>query len=158
MSLNREQIYETTVSLFIVQKNMGLAARGAKILPTQGMSWHWQIVKCTHYEKDGGKTREKKILRHIASSLQHNRETQSSSHGNHEFEFHLATCLLNQHSFLQLCFLYLLHSTCPDPLFKQDWSLLNRQTSLKNCFKSPICDTTQHLIGYLTVTCQSAAT
>lgn len=37
---------------------MGLAARGAKILPTEGMSWHWQIVKCTHYERDGGKMRE----------------------------------------------------------------------------------------------------
>jgi len=57
MSLNRDQIYETTVSLFIAWKNMGLAAKGTKILPACGMSWHWRIEKQTHYERKREKER-----------------------------------------------------------------------------------------------------
>lgn len=58
MSLNRDQIYETTVSLFIAWKNMGLAAKGTKILPACGMSWHWRIEKQTHYERERERKRE----------------------------------------------------------------------------------------------------
>lgn len=58
MSLNRDQIYETTVSLFIAWKNMGLAAKGTKIMPACGMSWHWRIEKQTHYERERERKRE----------------------------------------------------------------------------------------------------
>lgn len=77
MSLNRDQIYETTVSLFIAWKNMGLAAKGTKILPACGMSWHWQIEKQTHYERQRERKREKNF-RLNANSLKSNSGTRKT--------------------------------------------------------------------------------
>lgn len=37
---------------------MGLAAKGTKILPACGMSWHWRIEKQTHYEREREQKRE----------------------------------------------------------------------------------------------------
>lgn len=56
---------------------MGLAARKTKILPTRGMSWHWQIEKCTHYErkKDGVKEGEGGAVRKFANSPKSNSST-----------------------------------------------------------------------------------
>lgn len=37
---------------------MGLAAKGTKIMPACGMSWHWRIEKQTHYERERERKRE----------------------------------------------------------------------------------------------------
>lgn len=98
MSLNRDQIYETTVSLFIAWKNMGLAAKRTKILPACGMSWHWRIEKQTHYERE----RERKWKKSPQDKRQQpqiklrcKRNTERISNGKREV--HLATSQLIRH-------------------------------------------------------------
>lgn len=79
---------------------MGLAAKGTKILPTCGMSWHWRIEKPTHYEREGEGERgrgEKKSPRAQRQQLQIKLERNLQS-----IQVHLRRRLNRRFHFLKL--------------------------------------------------------
>lgn len=87
---------------------MGLAAKGTKILPACGMSWHWRIEKQTHYEGEREKERGrgKNPLRLNANSLKSNsgaRKTLSVSNERVKFTS-LSNSLNMSRSFFSSCF------------------------------------------------------